>query len=168
VQVGLSRGFERLARVEDANGNPVPGPDGQPLTELVADLPASQRFFAGGGTTVRGFQLDRLGVSEVLTADGLSRGGNGLVVLNGELRTAAARILGRQLSVVGFADGGNVFAQAGDVDLKRLRAALGFGVRYDSPLGPLRLDFGFKLGRRLIGGVRERGWEYHLSIGEIF
>lgn len=168
VQVGLARGFERIATVEDADGNPVLGPDGQPLTELVADLPASQRFFAGGGTTVRGFQLDRLGVSRVLTANGLSRGGNGLVVLNGELRAAAARILGRQLSVVGFADGGNVFAQAGDVDLKRLRAALGFGVRYDSPLGPLRLDFGFKLGRRLIGGVRERGWEYHLSIGEIF
>jgi outer membrane translocation and assembly module TamA len=69
---------------------------------------------------------------------------------------------------VGFLDGGNVFARAGDFDLARIRGAAGFGVRADSPLGAIRLDFGFKLSRRTIAGQRESGWEYHLSIGEAF
>jgi outer membrane protein assembly factor BamA len=72
AEVGVARGFERE----------VVGPDGQ--TIVVADLPASQRFFAGGSTTVRGFQLDRLGAAEVLTEDGVSKGGNAIVVLNAE------------------------------------------------------------------------------------
>jgi outer membrane translocation and assembly module TamA len=54
------------------------------------------------------------------------------------------------------------------VDLGRLRGSAGFGVRYDSPLGPLRLDFGFKVRPRTVSGSPERGWEYHLSIGEAF
>lgn len=136
--------------------------------DVTSDLPASQRFFAGGGSTVRGFQTDRLGTPEVLSDNGLPIGGNAMIVLNGELRTMVRRVLGRQLAVVGFLDGGNVFARTSDVSLGRLRGAVGFGVRYDSPLGPLRLDFGFKLDRRVVGGQRERGWEYHLSIGEIF
>jgi outer membrane translocation and assembly module TamA len=49
-----------------------------------------------------------------------------------------------------------------------LRAAVGFGFRYNSPLGPVRLDFGFKTNRQVIGGRLERGWEYHLNIGEAF
>jgi outer membrane protein assembly factor BamA len=168
AQIGMARGFERTVPIEDADGNPVVGPDGLPLSQTVADLPASQRFFAGGGTTVRGFQIDRLGVPEILNPNGLSNGGNAVVVLNAELRTVATQLLGRDLGLVGFVDAGNVFAHAGDLDLARLRAAAGFGVRYDSPIGPLRLDFGFKLSRLTIGGRRERGWEYHLSIGEAF
>ena len=58
--------------------------------------------------------------------------------------------------------------RAADVRLSELRPAVGFGLRYNSPLGPLRLDFGFKLERRAFNGTRERGWEYHLSIGEAF
>lgn len=140
-------------------------PDGTPLP---ANLPASQRFFAGGGTTVRGFQLDRLGVPEILNKDGLSNGGNGLVVLNAELRSVAFYSKGHPISLVVFLDGGNVFANARDLDLGLLRRAAGFGFRGDTPLGSLRLDFGFKLDPRFINGVRERGWEYHLSFGEAF
>jgi outer membrane protein insertion porin family len=167
VQLGLARGFERTAPQLDENGNPVVGPDGEPVLERVADLPASQRFFAGGGTTVRGFQNDRLGVAEILR-DGLSLGGNALLVANLELRTVVRTIFGRNLSVVGFLDAGNVFARASDLDLGRLRGTYGFGFRYDSPLGPIRLDFGFKMDRRPFGTGREPAWEYHLSIGEVF
>ena len=39
----------------------MPGPDGSPVIEVALDLPASERFFAGGDTTVRGFALDQLG-----------------------------------------------------------------------------------------------------------
>lgn len=168
VQYGAARGFERTAVVRNDEGDPIVDPRGDPVEESVADLPASQRFFAGGGTTVRGFQIDRLGVPEILNADGLSLGGNGLIVLNLEVRVVAASVFGRNLSAVGFLDGGNVFERASDLDLGRIRGSYGFGVRYDSPLGPIRLDFGFKMDRRPIAGGRESGWEYHLSIGEIF
>jgi outer membrane protein assembly factor BamA len=166
-QLGLARGFDRTVPVLDGNGDPIIGPDGEPVTRVVQDLPASQRFFAGGGTTVRGFQLDRLGEPAIIR-DGLSLGGNALIVLNAEVRQYVARLFGSGFGVVGFVDGGNVFARVDGIDLRALRGAVGFGVRYDSPLGPIRLDFGFKLTPLLIDGVRENRWEYHLSIGEAF
>jgi outer membrane translocation and assembly module TamA len=168
VQLGLARGFERTVPVVDAGGLPVLDPNGDPLVEIVADLPASHRFFAGGSTTVRGFQLDRLGVAEILTADGLSRGGNALIVFNAEVRAVVARLFNRNLSVVGFVDSGNVFNRVIDLDLSRLRTAVGTGVRYDSWIGPIRLDVGFKTDRMLFANARERRWELHLSIGEVF
>jgi outer membrane protein insertion porin family len=156
-QLGMAHGFPRAALDEK----------GQPI--VVEDLPASQRFYAGGSTTVRGFAIDRLGVPEVFDArTGLPKGGNGLVVLNAELRTVVTRLFGRDLAAVQFVDAGNVFAKARDIDLDRLRGAVGFGVRYDSPFGPVRLDFGFKLDRQVLGGTRERGWSYHLNFGEAF
>lgn len=161
AMMGLARGFARVVEVVDPTTGVV-------TEEVVEDLPASQRFFGGGATTVRGFQLDRLGVEEILTPEGLSRGGNGIVVLNVEARRILTRLFGRDLGVVGFLDAGNVFARANDVDFTRLRVAPGFGVRYDSPLGPLRLDFGFKVSPKTFDGRRENGWEYHLSIGEAF
>ncbi|MEO6222322.1 MAG: POTRA domain-containing protein, partial [Vicinamibacterales bacterium] len=164
LQTGLARGFARAVPHRDANGQPVMGPDGQILTAIVADVPAGRRFFAGGSTSVRGFQQDRLGVPEVLNPAGLSNGGNGLVVMNGEVRTR----LFSAVSVVGFIDGGNVFRRVGDIRAGDFRGSAGFGLRYRSPIGPLRTDFGFKLDRRFVAGRRERGWEFHLSIGEAF
>ncbi len=158
--LGLAQGLPRIVETEE--------PDGTVGREQVRDLPASQRFFGGGSTTVRGFQLDRLGTPAIIDPNGLSRGGNGLFVLNLELRRQVGRLFGRTMGVVAFADAGNVFNRASDVRLADLRATSGFGIRYNSPLGPLRLDFGFKLDRREVNGARERGWEYHLSIGEAF
>jgi outer membrane protein assembly complex protein YaeT len=161
AEIGMARGFARSAIVIDDNGQ------GVPIT--VEDLPASQRFFAGGSTTVRGFQIDRLAVPELLNEEnGLPLGGNALVVFNLEVRRPVTTLFGRSLGAVAFADAGNVFRRAGDLDLGLLRSAIGFGVRYDSPLGPLRLDFGFKVRPEIINNRRERGWEYHLSIGEAF
>ncbi|HUR34617.1 MAG TPA: POTRA domain-containing protein, partial [Vicinamibacterales bacterium] len=75
------------------------------------DLPASERFFAGGDTTVRGFALDRLGVrhdpardSDTIDDAGFPLGGNALVIVNGELRVPVRSAV----KVVGFADVGNV------------------------------------------------------------
>jgi outer membrane protein assembly complex protein YaeT len=179
VQFGAARGFKRVVPDLDESGNPIVDENGQVVTRVVDDLPASHRFFAGGSTTVRGFQLDRLGsrrqnpdgtINEhgVLNEDGLSNGGHALMLLNLELRTIVGRLFGRSFGVAGFIDGGNVFARVGHVDPRDLRGALGFGVRYDSPLGPVRLDLGFKMSRLTFARGRERGWEYHLSIGEAF
>jgi outer membrane protein assembly factor BamA len=165
--LGLARGFEREVEVVDEIGIVQTG--------VVKDLPVSQRFFAGGGTTVRGFQLDRLGIydptcipcSVINPATGLSVGGNAVIVLNAEVRRTL-RAISQKLAAVAFLDGGNVFPEASDLDLSRIRGTAGVGVRYDSPFGPLRLDFGFKMDRLIIAGRRESAWEYHLSIGEIF
>jgi outer membrane protein insertion porin family len=70
---------------------------------------------------------------------------------------------------VSFIDVGNVFARAGDISLSELRPAAGFGLRYRSPLGPLRFDLGFNLDRRMLpSGSRERGTVFHLSLGQAF
>jgi outer membrane protein assembly factor BamA len=165
ARVGLAVGFAREVQRFDENGNPVIGADGQPVFDSVKDLPASERFFAGGDTTVRGFALDRLGTSETIDDDGFPQGGNGLLLLNAELRAPYWKGLG----LVGFVDTGNVFKYAGDIDLGDLRVASGFGVRYRSPIGPLRVDLGFKVHPLLLeSGGREKGYVVHISLGQAF
>lgn len=155
--VGLAQGFERAVEQLDAAG--------QPVTVLVDDLPASERFFAGGDTTVRGFSLDRLGSAQTITTSGFPTGGNGVVVLNGELLVNAWR----GLDVVGFLDAGNVFPRVRNIDVADLRAAAGLGVRYRSPVGPLRIDFGFNLDpREFVPGRRERRFVPHVTFGQAF
>ena len=144
--------------------------DGVPMLRHVAQLnyihtlPASERFFAGGDSTVRGFALDRLGDESTIGANGFPTGGNGMIVLNSELRVP---VFG-PLQVVGFLDAGNVIDRVSNFDLARIRGAAGFGVRYRSPLGPIRLDLGFKLDRQEFAGERERLTALHLSIGQAF
>ena len=147
-RVGLAQGFVRTVN-----------------EGVLDDLPASERFFAGGDTTVRGFSLDRLGTEETITETGFPRGGNGVVVVNAELRFNVWGSLG----MVGFLDAGNVFLRANDIDLTELRPAAGFGVRYRSPIGPLRIDLGFNLDpRQLVPGTQERRTVLHVSLGQAF
>ena len=114
---------------------------------------------------VRGFALDRLGDESTISPTGFPNGGNGVIVLNGELRVA---VTGR-IQGVGFVDAGNVVARASDLDLFDLRTAAGFGVRIRSPVGPIRLDLGFKLDRReLSPGRLERRSIWHISLGQAF
>ena len=128
------------------------------------DLPASERFFAGGDTSVRGFALDRLGDASTIDVNGFPSGGNAMIVLNSELRVPVSG----PLQVVGFLDAGNVFDRVSNLELSRIRGAAGFGVRYRSPVGPIRVDLGFKLDRRTFAGARERLTALHLSIGQAF
>ena len=132
---------------------------------VVDDIPVSKRFFAGGDTTVRGFSLDRLGDESTISPHGFPTGGNGVVVLNGEMRVG---VVG-PLQAVGFMDAGNVVARASELRLGELRTTAGFGIRYRSPVGPIRLDLGFKLDRReLSPGRLERRSVWHISLGQAF
>ena len=132
---------------------------------VVDDIPASERFYAGGDTTVRGFALDRLGTPETIDQDGFPRGGHGVIVLNAEVRVPVRGGLG----AVAFIDGGNVFRTVDAVDLSELRGAVGFGLRYRSPVGPIRVDLGIKLDRRALPtGQQERPTALHISLGQAF
>jgi outer membrane protein assembly factor BamA len=165
ARLGLAAGFSREVPAVDSNGNPVLDPGGQQVMVPVDDLPASERFFAGGDTTVRGWGLDQLGTPETLDDNGFPLGGNAVLVLNAELRVPVWRDLG----AVMFLDGGNVFRRVDDVDFGEVRGAAGFGVRYRSPIGPLRFDLGFKLDRRVLpNGQQERPTAAFISLGQAF
>ena len=156
ARLGLANPFLRIVAGVDADGNPI--------VQEVRDLPASERFFAGGDTTIRGYSLDSVGVPATITPAGFPLGGDAEIVLNAELRTPVRGPIGAVL----FADAGNVFARATDLKLTDLLGSLGFGVRYRSPIGPIRMDLGFKLDRRTIGGELEKRWALHFSIGQAF
>jgi len=150
-RLGLAHGFQRLLD-----------------NEAVADLPASERFFAGGDTTVRGFSLDRLGTPETITPSGFPTGGNAVVIMNAELRY---RLPLWSLQAVTFLDTGNVFTKASNLDLTELRPAAGFGARIKVPLlsAPIRVDLGFNLHpRELVPGTLERRTVFHVSLGQAF
>jgi outer membrane protein assembly factor BamA len=157
--LGLADGFQRTVQATDADRAPIPDE-----FIVVEDLPASERFFAGGDTTIRGFALDTVGAPSTISPTGFPKGGNAVVILNAELRFPAWHDVGP----VVFVDGGNVFERVSDFDLGALRGAVGFGVRYRSPVGPIRFDIGFKLDRRQIGATLEPRRAFHLSIGHAF
>lgn len=160
ASVGLADGFKNLVQaVDPITGEPIPDE-----FVIVEDLPASERFYAGGDTTIRGFALDRVGAPLTISESGFPKGGNAVLILSAELRFPAWK----DIAPVVFIDGGNVWARATHFDLTELQGAVGFGVRYRTPVGPIRLDIGFKLDRRVIAGELERPREFHLSIGHAF
>ena len=156
ARLGLATGFPRDLVTT--------GADGQIVIDEVRDLPVSERFFAGGDTTVRGFALDALGRPDTIVG-GFPNGGNGLVIFNAELRVPVWSALG----AVVFLDTGNVFARVSDINLGELRSAVGVGLRIKSPVGPIRIDVGFKLHREFIP---QQGLEgrtaLHISFGQAF
>jgi outer membrane protein insertion porin family len=156
ARLGLANGFTQA----------VQEPDGS-TTVIAQEIPAAERFFSGGDTSVRGFALDQLGSASVLDQNGVSNGGNGLVVFNAELRVPIARK--KSVGGVIFVDTGNVFATMGDIDLRQLRTAVGFGARWKSPIGPLRLDFAWKIHPITFGnGSLEKGFAWYITIGQAF
>jgi outer membrane protein assembly complex protein YaeT len=112
-------------------------------------LVSPERFFAGGGTTMRGFQQDLLGpyvmVPDPSTNTLVKRptGGEGLLLLNNEIRFPIYGIL----QGAGFADIGNVYPTLSDFNFS-LRKSAGVGLRIIIRHIPLRVDYGFKLDRR--------------------
>jgi outer membrane protein assembly factor BamA len=152
ASLGLADGFSREAVTTD--------PDELPIE----DLPASERFFAGGDTTIRGYALDTVGADETISPRGFPRGGNAVLILNGELRLPVWKDIGAAV----FVDGGNVFERVTDFTLEDLRGSTGFGLRYRSPIGPIRVDMGFKMDRRVYGGRLEPRSVIHFSIGQAF
>jgi outer membrane protein assembly complex protein YaeT len=120
-------------------------------------LPLGERFFAGGGTTIRGFGQNEVGPQD---ASGNPVGGEALFILNNELRFPMVSIL----DGVAFLDAGNVFPRVSNFDPLDLRTSAGVGLRIRTPYVLLRLDYGFKL--RMEPG-ESRGALF-FSIGQAF
>ncbi len=109
----------------------------------------SERFFAGGRTTHRAYRRDRLGVfGETLLVVGddeapVPFGGTGLALVNLDYRFPIGGGVGGTL----FVDAGNLWGDWRDASASDLKAGAGVGVRYASPIGPVRLEIGWKLDR---------------------
>lgn len=121
------------------------------------ELPIVERFFLGGRTTVRGYSQDMLGPKG---ADETPTGGNAFAMGNLELRIN----VGKGFGIVTFFDAGNVWKKAEDMDITTLKYTTGLGLKYNTPVGPLRVDYGHKLNRER----GESSGEIHFSIGHAF
>ncbi len=121
------------------------------------ELPIVERFFLGGRMTVRGYEQDTLGPKG---SDGTPTGGNAFLLGNVEIRSS----LGKGIGIVAFLDGGNVWLKAKDMDPANLKYTTGLGLRYNTPIGPIRIDYGHKLQRE----KGESSGELHFSIGHAF
>jgi outer membrane protein assembly factor BamA len=138
-------------------------------TPLPTVIPLPERFFAGGGTTLRGFALNQAGPRDSKT--GFPVGGQALLILNQELRfPLRLPYLGTRLGGAVFYDAGNVYSRVSRIsprwhapkpvfdnaspaqcvlhctnELNYLSHTVGFGLRYATPIGPVRVDLGYQL-----------------------
>lgn len=155
-----------------------------------ADVPLPERFFGGGAYSHRGFPENQAGPRDLKT--GFPLGGKALLVNNLELRFP---LIGDNLGGVFFHDAGNVYSdvknirfnwrQNGLKDFDYMVHAVGFGIRYRTPIGPVRVDLaftpnsprfnGFKgsredllFGRGTAALQRVNQFQFHISLGQAF
>jgi outer membrane protein insertion porin family len=145
-----------------------PAPTTTPLPKLI---PLPERFFAGGGTSLRGFALNQAGPRDSIT--GFPVGGQALLILNQEFRfPMRLPYIGTALSGALFYDGGNVYSRLDRVtfrayppkpifnpanpgqcqfnctnELNYFAHTIGLGFRYATPVGPIRIDLGYQINR---------------------
>jgi outer membrane protein assembly complex protein YaeT len=158
--------------------------------ELARDVPLPERFFSGGGSTHRGFPDNQAGPRDLST--GFPIGGKALLMNTLELRFP---LIGDTIGGVVFHDMGNVYKDLDKISFRTTQRdvqdfdytvhTLGFGIRYRTPVGPVRLDvgyspnsprfFGFKGTREeLVQGGGSRlvqrinGLQFHFSLGQTF
>ena len=145
-------------------------PFGDKASTVEGSVPLPERFFSGGSSSHRGFGVNQAGPRDPQT--GFPIGGEGVFINNFELRTPPIPlpIVEENLSAVIFHDAGNVFTSAGDIipslfritqknkeecknftdpnakcDFSYVSHALGLGLRYKTPIGPVRVDLGYNL-----------------------
>jgi outer membrane protein insertion porin family len=141
----LYAGGIRLGLAGGLGGNPVP---------------TGELFFAGGGTTIRGFRQDTVGPFRIRGEESVPAGGEAVLVINNELRFPLFNIF----DGVTFLDAGNVWKTVRDFDPFHLRSSGGFGLRVRAPYFLIRADYGFNLNRK----PGEAGGTFFFSIGQAF
>ena len=128
-------------------------------------VPFFKRYFLGGSTSLRGW--GRFDVAP-LSGSGLPLGGFSMMELASEVRVPIWRALGG----VAFVEAGNAWERPWDFNFDDLRADVGLGLRYLTPIGPVRFDFGYQLTPiegLLVNGLPEKNrFRVHFSIGQAF
>ena len=122
-----------------------------------AEVPANLRFYAGGGGSVRGFAFQKAGE---LDEHNDPIGGRSLFEASGEVRVRVTESIG----VVAFVDAGAAFTSSVPDFDDELRVGAGPGIRYFSPIGPIRLDVGFPVNPR----NSDDNFQLYISIGQAF
>jgi outer membrane protein assembly factor BamA len=138
-------------------------------------VPTSQLYFSGGGTTLRGFPIDEAGPQRLVPFCNVLQGqsgcvnvtvpvgGNQLVILNSELRFPLGII--KPLGGVFFYDGGNVNSAINwNNFVSNYTNTVGFGLRYATPIGPVRIDIGHNLNP--VPGINPT--QYFITLGQSF
>jgi outer membrane protein assembly factor BamA len=171
--------FGILAPYRDTVSLSFPAPTTPPLPTVI---PLPERFFAGGGTSLRGFALNQAGPRD--SVSGFPVGGQAMLELNQEFRfPMRLPFLGTSLGGALFYDGGNVYSRLSRIsfrthlpsptlalqnpsqppsstnlpmcvtncsnELNYFSHTAGLGFRYKTPVGPIRIDFGYQLNRPL-------------------
>ena len=136
----------------------------RPVGNEPTNVPFAKKYFLGGATSIRGWGRYELGP----LVDGQPVGGNAMVAFSEELRAT----LRGNFGAVFFLDGGNVWADSFGFKLGELRYAVGPGLRYQTPVGPIRFDVGYQLNPTpelvVNGSPNFRRWRMHFSIGQAF
>lgn len=122
-------------------------------------IPIPERFFGGGSTSMRGFPDNQAGPRDLLT--GFPLGGDALLFHTTELRFP---LLGDNVQGVLFHDMGNIYSGLGAIsfrvhqnnlsDFDYMVHAAGFGVRYKTPVGPVRLDLAYSINPPTFNGLQ--------------
>jgi outer membrane protein assembly factor BamA len=131
-------------------------------------VPVSERFFSGGGSTLRGFPLNGAGPQRSVSACDSSAcfpisvpvGGRELLIVNSEFRIPVP--IKKGLGVATFYDGGNVFSHVGFHG--QYTNTFGIGLRYATPVGPIRFDIGHNLNAP--PGVKST--QFFVTLGQAF
>jgi outer membrane protein insertion porin family len=138
-------------------------------------VPTSELFFSGGGTTLRGFPINQAGPQRIVpfcnVLEGESGcvdvtvpvGGRQLFILNSEVRFPLG--IKKALGGVVFYDGGNVYSAISLKDFTRnYTHTVGFGFRYSTPIGPIRIDIAHNLNP--VPGINSN--QYFITLGQAF
>lgn len=131
---------------------------GTMLSRDTVDVPGSVRFYAGGGGSIRGYGYQLVGP---LDANNKPLGARSVIEVSGETRYRVTRDIG----LVAFLDGGNAYSTLTPKLNQQLQWGTGIGVRYYTPIGPVRADIGVPLNRR--HGV-DNPFQLYFSLGQAF
>ena len=130
-----------------------------------ANVPFSKKYFLGGASSIRGW--GRYEISP-LSGSGYPIGGNTTFAFSSELRAVLRGNFGGVL----FFDAGNVWTDGWTIKFDDLRYAVGPGLRYQTPVGPVRFDVGWQINPipdlLVDGKLQSRRWRMHFSIGQAF
>ncbi len=122
------------------------------------NVPLYERFYLGGINSIRGFEYGDVGPKDPKTGDSI--GGNKFGQVNLEFLFPLLEKMG--VRGVIFFDAGNAFDNDEDFDISKFRTSAGGGIRWHSPMGPLRLEWGYNLDKR--DDEDQSKWEFSMGL----